>query len=62
MNYQRAAFKPISSLVPAFVYSENVPFFNILVPMVETTIQQILVENLMHAGYSKFLAYLRGLR
>eukprot|EP00913_Durusdinium_trenchii_P018122 g17027.t1 len=47
----RRCFVPVSQMVPHFTFDVEVPFFNILVPTVETTMQRLLVENLMSAGY-----------
>ncbi|CAE8718870.1 unnamed protein product, partial [Polarella glacialis] len=52
----QATFVPISDIVPEFVYDGSVPFFNILVPTEETTIQRLLVENLMHGGFHALFA------
>mmetsp|Transcript_49834 Transcript_49834/g.161193 ORF Transcript_49834/g.161193 Transcript_49834/m.161193 type:complete len:2904 (-) Transcript_49834:280-8991(-) len=51
INDEEASFVPVSSVVPDFVYSDSEPFFNILVPTVETSLQRLLVENLMHGGF-----------
>jgi len=51
VNDDEAKFQPISSIVQTFTFDDKVPFFNILVPTVETTVQRLLVENLMHGGF-----------
>lgn len=51
VNDKEGCFIPVSEIVPAFSFDVEVPFFNILVPTVETTMQRLLVENLMSAGY-----------
>jgi len=56
INDKEATFVPISDIVPEFVYDGSVPFFNILVPTEETTIQRLLVENLMHGGFHALFA------
>ncbi|CAJ1350987.1 unnamed protein product [Effrenium voratum] len=50
-EHVQACFMPIAQTVPEFTFDLEVPFFNILVPTVETTMQRLLVENLMRAGY-----------
>jgi dynein heavy chain len=52
----KASFVPVSEIVPDFEFDVAVPFFNILVPTVETTLQRVLLENLMHAGYNVLFA------
>jgi dynein heavy chain len=51
VNDDEAKFQPISGIVQEFQFDDAVPFFNILVPTVETTMQRILLENLMHGGF-----------
>ncbi len=44
------------SVVPDYVFKADEPFFNILVPTIETTQQRLLLENLMHAGHQVLFA------
>eukprot|EP00929_Paragymnodinium_shiwhaense_P066427 TRINITY_DN33321_c0_g4_i1.p1 TRINITY_DN33321_c0_g4~~TRINITY_DN33321_c0_g4_i1.p1 ORF type:complete len:3770 (+),score=1255.81 TRINITY_DN33321_c0_g4_i1:195-11312(+) len=48
---EEATFTGVSHIVPEFFFDDQVPFFNILVPTVETSLQRLLLENLMHGGY-----------
>jgi len=51
VNDEEVKFQPITNIVEGFKYDELVPFFNILVPTVETTVQRLLVDNLMCGGF-----------
>jgi len=51
INDETADFIQLSSLVPTFNFDPDEAFFNILVPTGETVGQQLLLENLMMAGY-----------
>eukprot|EP00928_Gymnodinium_smaydae_P068043 TRINITY_DN5109_c0_g2_i1.p1 TRINITY_DN5109_c0_g2~~TRINITY_DN5109_c0_g2_i1.p1 ORF type:complete len:2204 (+),score=637.65 TRINITY_DN5109_c0_g2_i1:114-6725(+) len=51
VNDEDCRFTTIGSIVPEFVFDSDLPFFSVLVPTVETTLQRLLVENLMHGGY-----------
>lgn len=45
------AFTDIKLIVPDFEFDPRASFFSIFVPTVETTLQRLLVENLMHGGF-----------
>jgi dynein heavy chain len=51
VNVEDASFTNVANIVPEFFFDDSAPFFNILVPTLETTLQRLLVENLALSGY-----------
>jgi hypothetical protein len=49
-------FVRVQEIVPDFTYDPDVPFFNLVVPTVESTIQQSLLENISSGGYNILMA------
>jgi dynein heavy chain len=56
VDVDAVAFIRVQEIVPEFTYDPELPFFNLVVPTVESTVQQSLLENISSGGYSILMA------
>merc|ERR1719271_1717652 len=50
VDAEQVAFVRVQEIVPPFTYDDALPFFNLIVPTVESTVQQSLLENTIAGG------------
>merc|ERR1719171_3456206 len=56
VDAENVSFVRVHDIVPDFEYDPDKPFFNLVVPTVESTVQQSLLENFAAGGYSCLMA------
>lgn len=55
MNAEEHRLEPWSKILPSFTYNRNTPFFEILVPTLDTIRFGFIMEKLLYVNYAVML-------